>query len=987
MKKIFSKKLLSVLLAISVLSGAMLVGGLRYNTVSALAEKEQKVVTESMVNPNSSNIKSWGWDGTVTGVDDGVHVKMNVGYPSAYTVRLTQPVILNESAISFTFTSGYAMLFMLSGSISSNPGNSLCFKLAPEDPNGQLFISSGGKTHSLADYEDHNQTYPDRINSAKLLNKREYTISFKTSGKNVSVNINGYTMELNADMVTGATSLTDLSNVYFSFAPSDNSVLDYNIHTITNGEKAGKPDPGLTGDSKTVYDAIEAIETVTTESGDLISNARTLYDALSDEEKSKITNYQTLLSAESMFDGIEDVHFYPVRGDDIFPTQDMNSSWMWPVNFSVLDDDSYRIAFSSPVTFYHFYRIKNVTPDNLHIKIRVHGAGDFVMSFASKDEEYFTGKPISFRIYPAQSKILVMLGATVYETLDNVSAVNDATAYDMRWIANENGGYVIRLNGSDVYTVTPELINAATSFSAALQKNALWFNLSSEGYATVYDIISVHSGNDICASELANKYGVDEVKKINVAIKKIEAIGPVQADSGYLIETAKAAYDSVLPDLKKYVSNYSVLQTAIRLYNKITSTDLDLDYVTYAIMLSQVGPNNYWKDDSNKPIVWNGAETEPGVEIKFKDATIHDAGINVNNSLKFDGLHIEFGSTEITGGGRNFSLILAEKDQQNYLEGRVFSIDFLVLDDRVKISYSRTADNSSVSLIDTPYVYRENMKNGWDIRFDKQKDGSYEVLMCGVASGTIPVDVISAIEEDGLNMNDVHITFGMCNIGAAPGILNIVIKAIHDGNSTCFSAVPADCYKAISDCMVAIDAIGEVSEASSSKLNDARAKYDAIEEKYHPLVTNYRVLTAAEKDYSDIYNDIRLSSVVIKLISDLPEEVSKGDRTQITQALGAYLDLFPRIRDKVVNYPKLKAAVEKYQSIDPTANLENDTLNNREIGVDLNAYLKEVSNGNILSPRTGDSFNNAIYIALIINLIVTVVLAGLLLKKNMVNGN
>ena len=34
-----------------------------------------------------------------------------------------------------------------------------------------------------------------------------------------------------------------------------------------------------------------------------------------------------------------------------------------------------------------------------------------------------------------------MLGATVYETLDNVSAVNDATAYDLRWIANENGGY------------------------------------------------------------------------------------------------------------------------------------------------------------------------------------------------------------------------------------------------------------------------------------------------------------------------------------------------------------------------------------------------------------------------------------------------------------------------------------------------------------------------------------------------------------------
>ena len=56
---------------------------------------------------------------------------------------------------------------------------------------------------------------------------------------------------------------------------------------------------------KAVKELIEAIGTVTKDSGDAIAAARKAYDMLGDAEKSYVDNYDTLVKAEKLFDMIQ----------------------------------------------------------------------------------------------------------------------------------------------------------------------------------------------------------------------------------------------------------------------------------------------------------------------------------------------------------------------------------------------------------------------------------------------------------------------------------------------------------------------------------------------------------------------------------------------------------------------------------------------------------------------------------------------------------
>ncbi|MCD7921507.1 MAG: L,D-transpeptidase/peptidoglycan binding protein [Clostridiales bacterium] len=88
---------------------------------------------------------------------------------------------------------------------------------------------------------------------------------------------------------------------------SDNQSLVTNYSTLTDAESAYA---ALTAEAEqqeaqsqaqTVIDAIDAIGTVTSESGTAISNARAWYDALSDAAKGYVTNYSMLTAAEAAY--------------------------------------------------------------------------------------------------------------------------------------------------------------------------------------------------------------------------------------------------------------------------------------------------------------------------------------------------------------------------------------------------------------------------------------------------------------------------------------------------------------------------------------------------------------------------------------------------------------------------------------------------------------------------------------------------------------
>ncbi|MCC8029024.1 MAG: L,D-transpeptidase/peptidoglycan binding protein [Lachnospiraceae bacterium] len=116
-----------------------------------------------------------------------------------------------------------------------------------------------------------------------------------------------------ADAISNARSLYDALS-------SENQALVTNYSTLTEAESAyaalvaaaeqaaaeqaaaeQAAQQAAQSQAQTVIDAINAIGTVTAESGSAIANARTQYDALSDTAKGYVTNYDVLTAAEAAY--------------------------------------------------------------------------------------------------------------------------------------------------------------------------------------------------------------------------------------------------------------------------------------------------------------------------------------------------------------------------------------------------------------------------------------------------------------------------------------------------------------------------------------------------------------------------------------------------------------------------------------------------------------------------------------------------------------
>ncbi len=110
-----------------------------------------------------------------------------------------------------------------------------------------------------------------------------------------------------------ASAISNARSLYDALS-SDNQALVTNYSTLTDAETAyaalvaeqaaqqqAAELQEAQSQAQTVIDAINAIGTVTAESGSAISNARAQYDALSDTAKSYVTNYDTLTVAEAAY--------------------------------------------------------------------------------------------------------------------------------------------------------------------------------------------------------------------------------------------------------------------------------------------------------------------------------------------------------------------------------------------------------------------------------------------------------------------------------------------------------------------------------------------------------------------------------------------------------------------------------------------------------------------------------------------------------------
>lgn len=98
----------------------------------------------------------------------------------------------------------------------------------------------------------------------------------------------------NQSLVTNYSTLTDAETAYAAL------VAEQAAEQAAQQQAAAAQQEAQT-QAQTVIDAINAIGTVTAESGSAISNARAQYDALSDTAKGYVSNYDTLTAAEAAY--------------------------------------------------------------------------------------------------------------------------------------------------------------------------------------------------------------------------------------------------------------------------------------------------------------------------------------------------------------------------------------------------------------------------------------------------------------------------------------------------------------------------------------------------------------------------------------------------------------------------------------------------------------------------------------------------------------
>ena len=894
------------------------------------------IITNAMVVPNASTAASWGYKVDYSEDPDGLRINFQQVYNSTMRHKLVTPVALDGTELKLTHYAGWSFFITLSnGADEINRNGNLALQLAPDDPNGQLYVFVNGKAIDLSDQPEHNPTYTDRINSDKLMSQDTFTVSFDLVGDgDLVIRINGYELTLPEETVKDITNLQNPDSVYLYLMPYEegSTPLSVKLHTIKAGTVF------VPESAKAVVEAINAIGTVTTDSGDTIAAARALYDALDPDIQAKVSNYQTLTTAEAVYDNIlnaayNDSHAYTPDAEDVYPSPSMK--WGWPLQYLTADDGALRLQYTQTVAPNYTVGLKNITADNMHAKLRVLSPDAYWISFGYRQNRPSYGGCLSFLVNPADGSIGVYTGggasdvAVLYERLEGIAAAKEYPQVDVRLDRNDDGTYIFVLNGYE-YVIGADLLELASDFEAAVEAGGLWLNIAPNNNAPTFDILSIHSGSEACYDDILAEYGTDAVESIDETLALIRQIGTeITAESGDAIKAARASYDALAQELKQYISNYSELETAERLYERLTADTLDLDSQMYPVTEDNIGPNQHW---TSEVVDWYPAESGEGVTIEFNNVTVHNLGLHSPEKLSLDGLHIEFANTEMSGYGGHFSFIFASNfqvDRNN--EFKPMWLDFNVSETGTVVTLG-VRNMNSLTLIDTAYIDADFMADSWDIRFTKQEDGSYLFELAGVVSAVIPAEYIEGAVAGGLNAEELAVTLSGWNFGAQPSHLKLDVVAVHDGSTTCFSAVQQAEVDAAQECIELIDAIGTVTADSGDAIAAARDAYDALTEVAKGLVTNYSVLTAAESSFTKVSSDVDKAAPVIAMIEKLPQTVTLKDRDAVTEALNAYLDLYPRTRKYVTNYDKLAAAVETIEALAPGANLAHDTLNNRTQG-------------------------------------------------------
>lgn len=342
------------------------------------------------------------------------------------------------------------------------------------------------------------------------------------------------------------------------------------------------------------------------------------------------------------------------------------------------------------------------------------------------------------------------------------------------------------------------------------------------------------------------------------------------------------------------------------------------------------------------------------------------------------------------------SLVFETYNSEEYDQKQIEEYNGILADITSPVSYS----NDSYTKLTRAMALYNAMSDSAKAQVDYKRlqDLYNEYIKAGVAYVEGLINAIGTVDENsGTSISNARIAYNkLIDIDSNVTIsnLNVLVKAEEDYSSY-----------AVTACINAINAIGDVSLDSKELIQNARNLYDALTMEQKALITNEETLTTAEKTYSNLVqvnnfnidlngvdttslesmkdilqkytnldddvkelvdttkvNEVRVTYLI--MLIDSIGEVSKSSGSVINECVGIYEMLNDEQKALITNYDKLTKAKEEYDAIQAQTLVINFE-GYKNGGTSVGDGFVTIENGNAKATTktyNGVTYNNALKI-------------------------
>ncbi len=618
---------------------------------------------------------------------------------------------------------------------------------------------------------------------------------------------------------------------------------------------------------------IDKIKTVKADSAEDIAKAEALYNALSDEEKKSVTNYNILKNAKEALNAANAISAIGKvtleSGQAILKAETAYKSLSAEQrelveNYNVLVDAR---AIFDTMTLIDV--IGEVEPDS-ETKIK-----RAEQAYSALTEKQRAGVSNYGTLSAARNKVDILLSAAVMEKINAIgsvisidseeSIIEAETAYGILTQAQKNKvtNYDKLVDARCIY----DAVKAIDNIGTITAESSILINIAK----TLYDELNPSQKSKICNySELTDAIAVYPV------ITSINSIGAVMPESGSVIESIEAEYANLSSIRKTKVSNYKLLSDARAAYAVVCLID-EIKEVVAENGLSIQGAENAYDGltEEQKLVVGNYSRLKDlvGAYAVFTEINKIDDLVSAESAEKIESAERAYG--KLTSA------------QKNLVSNYVFLVSSRAVYDVVfAIDNIGTITVDSVNALNTA----DNLYSDLNAELKNRVSNSEEL---SDAQAVYPVvkkigEITVVLPESSSLIEEIQAEYTKLNIIQQNKVSNY--------------AVIADARKAYT-AVIIIDGIKEVTVNSGADIERAGNAYESLSPEQKVLVGNYA-------DYDNI---VKAFNVVIE-ISKIETFVSPETVEQITVAEREYSKLTAAQKRLVSNFALLKEVLPVYKA-------------------------------------------------------------------------